>query len=61
VQIALDDPSFANPISARLDSTGSSWSVAIPTPAVGKHTIYAESSQGFDVSAPATTTFTVKR
>jgi len=28
---------------------------------VGKHTIYAESTQGFDTSAPAATTFTVKR
>jgi hypothetical protein len=61
VQISVDDPSFANPIPARLASSGSSWSVAIATPAVGKHTIYAESTQGFDTSSPAATTFTVKR
>ena len=27
----------------------------------GKHTIYAESAQGFESSAPTSTTFTVKR
>ena len=61
VQISVDDASFGSPIPARLSSSGSSWSVAIPTPAVGRHTIYAESTQGFDTSAPAVTTFTVKR
>ena len=59
VAISVDDPTFANPVPARLD--GSTWSVAIPTPAVGKHTIYAESTQGFSTSAAASTTFTVKR
>lgn len=61
VSVSVDDPTFANPIPARIDASGSTWSVAIPTPAVGKHTIYAESTQGFDTSAPASTTFTVKR
>jgi hypothetical protein len=61
VSISVDDPSFSSPIPARLDSSGSSWSVAIPTPAAGKHTIYAESTQGFTTSAPATTTWTVKK
>jgi hypothetical protein len=59
VNISVDDPSFANPVAARI--SGSTWSVAIPTPAAGKHTIYAESTQGFDTSVPASTTFTVKR
>jgi hypothetical protein len=61
VQISVDDQSFAQPIPARLDATGSSWSVAIATPPAGKHTLYAKSTQGFDTSAPASTTFTVKR
>ncbi len=61
VQISLDDPTFANPIPARLDSTSSSWSVAIATPAIGKHTIYARSTQGYDTSAPASQTFTVAK
>ena len=61
VSISVDDPSFSSPIPARVDSSGTAWSVAIPTPAAGKHTIYAESTQGFDTSAPATTTFTVKK
>ena len=61
VQFSVDDPTFANPTPARLDATGSGWSVAIPTPAIGKHTIYAESIQGFDTSAPASRTFTVTK
>jgi len=61
VQISVDDPTFANPTAARLDATGSGWSVAIPTPPIGKHTIYAESIQGFDTSAPASRTFTVTK
>jgi hypothetical protein len=60
VSISLDDPSFSSPVPARLGSNGA-WSVAIATPAAGKHTIYAESTQGFDTSAPATTTWTVKK
>jgi len=59
VQVSVDDPTFANAVPARL--SGSAWSLAIPTPAVGKHTIYAKSTQGFDSSAPASTTITVKR
>jgi len=59
VSVSVDDPTFANPVPARV--SGSTWSVAIPTPTAGKHTIYAESTQGFDISAPASTTFTVKR
>jgi hypothetical protein len=61
VQVSVDDPTFANAIPARIGSTGSSWSLAIPTPAIGKHTIYAESTQGFDTSAPAAQTFTVTK
>jgi hypothetical protein len=61
VQISVDDPTFSSPTAARIDATGSGWSVAIPTPAIGKHTIYAESTQGFDTSAPASRTFTVTK
>src|SRR5439155_7952307 len=49
VQVSLDDSSFASAVPARL--SGTSWSVAIPTPAVGKHTVYARSTPGFDTSA----------
>jgi hypothetical protein len=61
VQISVDDPTFSNPTPARVDATGTGWSLAIPTPAIGKHTIYAESTQGFDTSAPASRTFTVTK
>jgi hypothetical protein len=59
VQVSVDDPTFATGVPARI--SGSSWSVAVPTPAVGKHTIYARSTQGFDTSAPASQAFTVTK
>jgi hypothetical protein len=59
VEISVDDPTFANPSPARL--SGTSWSVAIPTPSVGKHTIYAESTQGYATSAPAQVTVNVTK
>jgi hypothetical protein len=59
VLVSVDDPSFANAVSARL--SGSTWSVAIPTPAIGKHTIYAESAQGFGTSAPTSVTVSVTK
>jgi hypothetical protein len=59
VQVSLDDSSFANAVLARL--SGSAWSVALQTPAVGKHTIYARSTQGFDTSSTVSQTFTVTK
>jgi hypothetical protein len=61
VQVSVDDPSFANAVPARIDSTGAGWSVALPTPAVGSHTIYARSQQGFATSPTASTTFKVTK
>jgi hypothetical protein len=59
VTVSVDDPTFANAVPARLD--GSTWSVAVPTPAVGKHTIYARSTQGFDTSPTASSSLTVTK
>ena len=59
VEISVDDPTFSNPTAAQI--TGSNWSASIPTPAIGKHTIYAESTQGFDTSAPTGVTFSVTK
>ncbi|MDX6578576.1 MAG: hypothetical protein QOJ47_125 [Gaiellales bacterium] len=59
VQVALDDPSFTNAVAARL--SGTTWSVALPTPSAGTHTVYAESTQGFDTGAPASRSFTVTK
>jgi hypothetical protein len=60
VAVSLDDPTFANSVPARL--SGSTWSVAVPTPTTtGKHTIYARSTQGFTTSATASSTFTVTK
>jgi hypothetical protein len=59
VQVSLDDPSFANAVPARLD--GMSWSVALPTPPTGGHTVYARATQGFDAGPAASQTFTVTK
>jgi hypothetical protein len=59
VSVSVDDPTFANAVPARLD--GSTWTVAVSTPAVGKHTIYARSKQGFDTSPTTTSTLTVTK
>jgi hypothetical protein len=59
VQASIDDPTFASPIATALN--GSTWSVVVPTPAVGTHTVYVRATQGFDTSATATSSFTVKR
>jgi hypothetical protein len=61
VLVSLDDPSFANAVPARLEATGATWSVAIPTPAIGSHTLYARSQQGFDASGTASITFKVTK
>jgi hypothetical protein len=61
VQVSLDDGTFAKPVPATIGSTGTSWSVTIPTPATGKHKLYARSTQGFDTSAPASVAFTVTK
>ena len=59
VLLSLDDPTFANAIPVAINSAGSGWSVVIPTPAVGKHTLYAESTQGFDTSSVVARHFVV--
>lgn len=61
VQVSLDDSTFANAVPARIDATGASWSVALPTPTVGKHRLYARSTQGFDTSAPTSVAFSVTK
>ena len=61
VEISVDDATFASPVPARIDASGTGWSLAIPTPAIGKHTIYARAKQGFDTSAPASQAFTVTK
>ena len=59
VEISVDDPTFANAVPARL--SGTSWTVAVPTPSIGKHTVYAESTQGYSTSAPTSVTFNVTK
>ena len=59
VEISVDDPTFSNPTPARV--SGSTWSVAIPTPSIGKHTIYAQATQGYDTSAPTSVNFSVTK
>ncbi len=59
VSVSIDDPTFANAVPARLD--GSNWSVAVATPAVGNHILYVRSTQGYDTSPTASSTFTVTK
>ena len=59
VVISVDDPSFASPMPARL--SGTSWSLAIPTPKAGTHVIYARATQGFDTGSTATRSLTVSK
>jgi hypothetical protein len=59
VAVSVDDPSFANAVPGRL--TGTTWSVAVPTPALGTHTVYARATQGFDTGATTTRSFAVTR
>lgn len=59
VAVSLDDSSFANAVPGRL--AGTTWSVAVPTPALGTHTVYARATQGFDTGATTTRSFTVTR
>jgi hypothetical protein len=59
VQVSLDDPTFSSPVPARID--GTNWSLAVPTPATGAHTVYARAAQGFDTGGVASQTFTVTR
>jgi len=61
VLLSLDDPTFANPVPVAINSSSNGWSVVIPTPAVGKHTLYAESVQGFDTSSVVARHFTVTK
>jgi hypothetical protein len=61
VLLSLDDPTFASAIPVAINSSQNGWSVVIPTPAVGKHTLYAESVQGFDTSAVVARHFTVNK
>jgi hypothetical protein len=59
VAVSVDDPTFANAVPARL--AGTTWSVAVPTPAVGSHTVYARATQGFDTGTSASRSFTVTK
>jgi hypothetical protein len=61
VLLSLDDPTFAEPIPVAIDSSDDGWSVVIPTPDVGRHTLYVRSVQGFDSSPVAARAFRVTR
>jgi hypothetical protein len=61
VQLSVDDPTFANAVPARIGASGTTWSVAIATPAIGTHVLYARSQQGFDTSATTSVTFKVAK
>jgi hypothetical protein len=59
VQVSLDDANFAHPLTAKLGSTSTTYSLSIPTPTVGAHTIYVRAVQGSVQSAAVSRSFTV--
>ena len=59
VLVSLDDATFAAPLAATI--SGSTWTLKIPTPKVGRHAIYVVSTQGYDSSAPVIRTFRVTK
>jgi hypothetical protein len=61
VQLSLDDPNFSSTIPVAINSAYTGWSVVIPTPATGKHTLYVRSTQGFDTSDTVVRHFTVTK
>jgi hypothetical protein len=62
VHVSLDDPTMASARTANVGADGSSWTTAFPTPTtLGKHTIYAQSTQGFDSSATAARTISITK
>ena len=44
-----------------LEPSDTSWSLAIPTPAVGNHVVYARANQGFETGSTASRSFTVTK
>ena len=61
VQISLDDATFGSALAGRIGASNTTWSVAVPTPVVGKHTLYARSTQGFDTSPTVSENFNVTK
>jgi hypothetical protein len=61
VQLSLDDPTFGETVPVAINSSDNGWSVVISTPAVGKHTLYVRSTQGFDTSNTVVRHFTVTK
>jgi hypothetical protein len=59
VDVSVDDPTFAGAVPGRI--SGTTWSVAVPTPAVGTHTVYVRATQGFETGATASRSFTVTK
>lgn len=60
VEVSLDDPSFANPIEAVLDSTSKTWRAKVGKPGTGRHVIYARARMDTTTSAVSSTSFVVE-
>jgi hypothetical protein len=59
VEVSVDDPSFAHPITASLDEASMTWSAPLGTLASGSHTVRARATMDQTVSAVTSSTFTV--
>ncbi|WP_117215275.1 S8/S53 family peptidase, partial [Allorhizocola rhizosphaerae] len=60
VEVSLDDPSFANPVEAILDSASNTWRAKVGKPGTGRHVIYARARLDTTTSAVATSAFVVE-
>lgn len=62
VQVSVDDPTFAAPLSATLGTDGT-WGTTLDATALadGPHTVYARATDGTASSTPVSTGFTVAR
>ena len=59
VEVALDDPTFANLIPATIDDASGTWSASLGTPADGSHTVYARAAIDQTRSSTVSSSFTV--
>jgi hypothetical protein len=59
VEYAIDSPTFAAKKVATLAADRRTWSAAVPTPAIGTHTLYARAVQGDGIGEAVSVPFTV--
>jgi hypothetical protein len=59
VEVSVDDPSFASPLTAKLDPATKTWSAPLGDLEPGQHTVYARARMDGTTSAASSSAFTV--